>query len=590
LLRSSSSLLSQHKLIQRASYTTNNKYDVVVIGGGHNGLVAANYLLRHNPKLKVAIFEKRYKVGGAAVSENCMLQDFTYSRASYLCALLRPQIIDDFKLRDRVTFLPRNPSSFTPMSDNSDYLLLGSDAEFNRQQISKFSTRDAKRYEEYDAYLSKFAIFLEQLLDQVPIDVNALEGIVTGGSVFERLYNLRQWMKSSDGHNAKQLATGLMDMGIHNIPEFFRLMTSPASKILDEWFESDILKATLSTDSVIGEYVAPSTPGSAYVLLHHVMGDVGFGRGIWAYVKGGMGSITQALKDIALEQGAYIECNSTVTEILTESGGTRVTGVKLEDGREIKADIVVSNCNAYTTFVDLLKDRTVQSEELATSVKNLDFSSATFKINLAVDKLPNFKVMNRQVTPESPLQPGPEHRGTIHFEDNMEQIEKSYLESKLYGKPSERPLIEMTIPSALDDSIAPPGKHVVQMFVQYAPYELKNGDSWTQEETKRKFAESVYKVVEHYAPGFRDSIIPGSEDLLSPYDLEQIFSLRGGNIFHGSIKLGQLYFMRPAIGNSQYKTPVKGLFLCGSSAHPGGGVMGAPGRNAASVIIDTMKK
>lgn len=561
----------------------------MIVGAGHNGLVCANYLLKENPKLNVGIFEKRYKVGGAAVSENHKLPEFTYSRASYLCSLLRPQIIEDFGLRERIEFLPRNPSSFTPKGDNSDYLMLGNDPHFNRQQIAKFSTRDAENFEEYEKYLNYFGICMEQIMDLVPIDLPGLS-MMLAKSPIQGLKNLLLWRNYKSGRDAMKLARILIhDLGIENVPDFFKLLTSPASKILNEWFESDILKATLATDSVIGEFCSPNTPGSAYVLLHHVMGDIGFGRGIWAYVRGGMGSITQALKDVAVENGAYVECDNAVTEILTESGGTKVSGVKLADGRVIQSNIVVSNATAYTTFVDLLKQHT-HIEQFVHDVKNIDYTSATFKINLAVNKLPNFKVMNRQIAPGEQLKPGPEHFGTIHFEDSIDAIEQSYLEAKMYGRPSSRPLIEMTIPSAIDNTLAPPNKHVVQLFVQYAPYHLKNGKSWADEETKNEFAASVYKVIEHYAPGFTNSIIPGSEDLLSPLDLEQIFSLKGGNIFHGSIRLDQLYFMRPVIGWSQYRTPVDGLFLCGSSCHPGGGVMGAPGRNAAYVISESRER
>jgi len=604
MLRHHSALTTRLNKAQSASslfhrfYSTNNnknnnnKFDVVFVGGGHNGLVCANYLLRENPNLKVGIFEKRYKVGGAAISENHLLPEFTYSRASYLCALLRPQIIEDFKLMERIEFLPRNPSSFTPLSDHSDFLMLGSDSNFNKQQIAKFSARDAEKFEEYEAYLSKFAVFLEHLLDQAPIDMKKIGDLASkSGSLMSLLANAVKWSKTEDGHNAKILARALIkELGVQNAPEFFKLMTSPASKILNEWFESDILKATLSTDSVIGEFCSPHTPGSAYVLMHHVMGDIGYGRGVWAYVRGGMGSISQALKDIALENGANIECDSTVTEILTTSDGGKVTGIRLADGRIIESNIVVSNLNAYTTFVDLLKNKNESSEQYSAEAKKIDFNSATFKINLAVDRLPNFKVMGRNIPSGEPVEPGPEHRGTIHFEDNMDIIDQSYLEAKMHGRPSSRPLIEMTIPSALDNTISPPGKHVVQLFVQYAPYQLSNGESWADVANKKKFADSVYRVIEHYAPGFTESIIPGSEDLLSPLDLEEIFSLKGGNIFHGSIRLDQLYFNRPVAGYTQYDSPISGLYLCGASCHPGGGVMGAPGRNASQVINKHLKQ
>jgi phytoene dehydrogenase-like protein len=571
------------------SYATTVKhtsYDAIVVGGGHNGLVCAAYLKKDRPDWKVLVLEKRHIIGGAAVTEE-MVPGFHFSRASYLCSLFRPQIFDDLKLRDKITLLQRNPSSFTPML-NGEHLMMGPNHEFNYQQVSKFSKRDADNLESYEKMLEHYAASFERLLDLPPFDPTA----ALKKNFYEKQQNawekpppsmLKILMEQKDSLGL--LVNELKAIGISNIPQFIDLLTSPATKLLKRYFESEPLLSTLATDAIIGEFAAPSSPGSAYVLLHHVMGDVGYGRGVWAYVKGGMGALSEAIAESAQGLGVEIVTNSTVKNIAVTNN--KASGVVLEDGTEIKATkCVISNLDPYTTSLKLVSQddqKKLMPEWYRERIRNIDFTSATFKINLAVDKIPEFKCMQSPKSQRNERDAGPEHRGTIHISETLDEIEEAYRISKFEGKPSPSPIIEMTIPSSLDDSVAPPGKHVVQLFVQYAPYNLSNG-TW-DDQNRQAFADSVYNKIEDYAPGFKNSII--GQDLLSPLDLEKVFGLRGGNIFHGSVRLDQLYFMRPTAGGgyTRHATPIDGYFLAGSGAHPGGGVMGAPGRNCSQIVL-----
>jgi phytoene dehydrogenase-like protein len=476
-----------------------------------------------------------------------------------LCSLLRNEIIEQLELKTKygLELIPRDPSSFTPMLDGK-YLMLGYDHEFNKKEIAKFSERDSENYGKYEKYLSKIVKAIDPILDISPLE--------TKQSLMSQSDTLKVLFQSA-----------YQQLGLKNVPELIEILTSPATKILGRWFESEPLLSTLGTDAIIGAMISPSETGSSYVLLHHVMGDAGPG-GIWCYVKGGMGAISDSIAQCAKDRGVEIQCNQSVKSIIVED--KKAKGVLLSDGTKIYSDKVISNCNAYTTYLEFM-DKNVLPKEFVKDIEAIDFTSATFKINLAVDSLPNFKCI-----PTVNNEPGPQHRGTIHFIENMEQIEQGYRDA-VQKKPSKYPIIEMTIPSALDKTIAPEGKHVVQLFTQYAPYELEEGKSWDDPGRKEEYANSCYDVIEQYCPGFKKSII--GEDLLSPLDLERIFSLKGGNIFHGSMRLDQLFWYRPAPGYSRYSSPIEGLFICGSGSHPGGGVMGAPGRNCARVILKNKK-
>uniref|UniRef100_A0A0D3HX17 Amine oxidase domain-containing protein n=1 Tax=Oryza barthii TaxID=65489 RepID=A0A0D3HX17_9ORYZ len=522
---------------------------------GHNGLAAAAYLARAGRS--VTVLERRGVLGGAAVSESDLVPGFRFSRCSYLLSLLRPALIQELELeRHGLKLLPRSPSSFTPCLDGR-YLLLGPDAELNHSEISKFSENDACAYPRYEEKLEKFCKLMDFVIDSPPPEMRHEYHLSMVDRMKDKVDKSVFWSK---------LLGIVMQQGQKDMVDFFDLLLSPASKILNNWFEGDVLKATLATDAVIGSMAGVHTPGSGYVLLHHVMGETGGQRGVWAYVEGGMGSVSSAISKAALEAGFPNICSSHFWE------GTGV----LADGTEVLTSVVLSNATPYRTFVDLVPAN-VLPDNFLSAIKTADYSSATTKINVAVDRLPQFSCC-KDFNPEG----GPEHMGTIHIgSESMEEIDLAYREAA-NGVSSTRPVIEMTIPSVLDKTISPPGQHVINLFVQYTPYKLSEG-SWQDSNVRKSFAERCFSLIDDYAPGFSSSVV--GYDMLTPPDLEREFGLTGGNIFHGAMGLDSLFLMRPAKGWSDYRTPVKGLYLCGSGAHPGGGVMGAPGRNAASVPV-----
>jgi phytoene dehydrogenase-like protein len=522
-------------------------YDAIIIGGGHNGLVTAAYLAR--AKWKVLVLERRYLVGGACVTEENIFPGFKVSTAAYVNSLFRPEIVRDLRLPDYgFELLERNPSSFSPFADGR-YLMLGPDADSNLEEIAKFSLRDAKSYPDYEAMLQRVAAVIEPTLIETPPNV-----------LKPSLGDLGKLGKL--GGSMKKLGAG---MG-----EAIEILTGPARTILDRWFESEELKATLATDAIIGAFASPSMPGTAYVLFHHVMGETNGHRGVWSYVRGGMGGLTQALARAAIDLGAEIRTGAEVARIDVRNGSA--VGVTLANGDEFRARKVASSVDCRLTFETFLNPDHLPIEFLE-EIRRIDYSSASAKINVALAELPNFTAC-----PGS--QAGPQHRGTIHLCPDQDYIERGYDEAK-YGKPSSRPIVECTIPSALDATIAPPGKHLMSMFCQYAPYALRDGQ-W-DEAAKDAFADSCFDVVEGYAPGFKASVL--GRQVLSPVDIERTFNLTGGNIFQGAMSLNKLFALRPAPGYANYRTPLDGLFLCGSAAHPGGGVMGAPGWNAAREML-----
>ncbi|KAL2553036.1 FAD/NAD(P)-binding oxidoreductase family protein [Forsythia ovata] len=546
---------------------TAKKWDALVIGGGHNGLTAAAYLARSG--LSVAVLERRHIIGGAAVTEE-LVPGFKFSRCSYLQSLLRPSLIKELELgRHGLKLLKRSPSSFTPCLDGR-YLLLGPDKELNYSEISKFSKRDAQAYPKYENQLENFCKFMDPLLDSSTPET--LQGIA---SLNARMKNKLQ--KSVFWAHCLRRA---LVLGQKEMVDFMDLLLSPASMVLNNWFETDVLKATLATDAVIGTTGSPNTPGSGYVLLHHVMGETDGDRGIWSYVQGGMGSVSLAISRAAKEAGATIVTEAEVSELMIEEDPGRVCGVLLADGTRVRSSVVLSNATPYRTFMEFVP-KNVLPDDFLRAIKNSDYSSATTKINLAVDRLPQFHCCKLS-NPDA----GPQHMGTIHIgSETMQEID-SGCQDAVNGIPSRRPIIEMTIPSVVDKTISPPGKHVINLFVQYTPYKPSDG-SWEDPAYRKSFAERCFALIEEYAPGFISSII--DYDMLTPPDLEREIGLTGGNIFHGAMGLDSLFLMRPVKGWSNYTTPVRGLYLCGSGAHPGGGVMGAPGRNAARVVIHDIK-
>jgi phytoene dehydrogenase-like protein len=522
-----------------------NSYDIIVIGAGHNGLVAAAYLAQAGRR--VLVLERRELVGGACVTEE-IWPGYKVSTAAYVNSLLRPEIIRDLELkRHGLAILPRNPSSFTPFPDNR-YLMLGPDPGLNHREVSKFSARDAEALPKYEKMLERVADFMEPMLTETP--PNPWSG---------RLRDL--WRLAKIGWRFRKLG--------HEGRQVIDILTGAIRPILDRWFESEQLKVTLATDAVIGAMAAPSTPGSAFVLFHHVMGECNGVRGVWGYVRGGMGGITQALAAAARERGADIRVGAPVARIVTKD--RQVQGVVLENGEEISAPKVASNADAHVTFFKLMNPDTLP-DDFVESLKSIDYTSPSLKINVALSEVPDFTAL-----PGS--QPGLQHRGTIHICPTMDYVEEAFDEAK-YGRPSSSPVLECTIPSAVDPTVSPPGKHLMSMFVQYAPTKLREG---TWDDKKEAFADRCLEVLSEYAPNVRRAVI--ARQVLSPLDIERRFGLTGGNIFQGAMTLGNLFFLRPAPGFGDYRTPVRGLYLCGAAAHPGGGVMGAPGLNAAREIL-----
>jgi len=520
-------------------------YDAIIIGAGHNGLVTACYLAR--AKWRVLVLERRPLVGGACVTEE-VFPGFKVSTAAYVNSLFRKEIIRDLRLHDYgLEILERNPSSFTPFPDRR-YLLLGPDAALNHREIGKFSVRDAEAYPRYEAMLERVANVIEPTLAMTPPNL-----LKPGLKDFWNLFQL--------GRSFRKLGPGMS--------EAVEVLTGPARPILDRWFESEQLKGTLATDAIIGAMASPSMPGTAYVLFHHVMGETNGKRGVWGYVRGGMGGLTQALAAAARDLKVDIRCDADVAKIQLTDG--RASGVVLGDGAEFGAPVIASNADANVTFTRLL-DPKVLPPDFAAAVQRIRYDSASLKINVALSELPDFLAC-------SGTAPGPQHRGTIHICPDQDYIERAYDDAK-YGRPSTQPVLECTIPSVVDATVAPPGKHLMSMFIQYAPYKLQ-GATW--EDLREDFADRCFDLLNDYAPNFKRSVL--ARQVLTPLDLEKTFNLTGGNIFQGAMPLNQLFSFRPVPGFADYRTPIRGLYLCGAAAHPGGGVMGAAGANAAREIL-----
>ncbi|RMF43475.1 MAG: NAD(P)/FAD-dependent oxidoreductase [Planctomycetota bacterium] len=532
-------------------------YDCIVIGGGHNGLIAAAYLARAGRK--VCVLERREVIGGCSATEE-LWPGYRVSTAAYVLSLLLPEIIRELDLqRHGLRILPRNPSSFTPTLEGRS-LMLGPDREFNQRQIAPFSERDAAAYPKYEKMLERVATHLESLLSEPAPDILPLPDSWRKRSVKDRLRSAR---------DALRLRSRLGELG-DALPEAIELVAGAARPILERWFESDVLRATLATDAVIGAFASPSSPGTAYVLMHHVMGTAGGARGVWGYVQGGMGQLAEAVWAYCRTRGVELKRNSAVASIDVAHG--RVVGVTTVDGESLQARCVLSSIDAHQTFRRLLSPEVLPEPFLA-AVDRIDYSSASMKINLALGELPDFRAC-----PGTDV--GPQHRGTIHICDSLDWLERAFDDAKL-GRPSDRPLLEVTIPTSVDATIAPPGKHLMNIFVQYAPYRLSGGKSW--DEMKEVFADKCIDLLIEFAPNMRHAI--EHRHVLSPLDLERELGLTGGNIFQGAMHLHQLMSMRPVPGWADYRTPVPGLYLCGAATHPGGGVMGACGRNAAAAVL-----
>lgn len=532
------------------------RYDCVVIGGGHNGLVAAAYLAKAGKS--VCVLERRHVLGGCATTEE-LWPGYKVSTAAYVVSLLLPEIIRDLRLKHYgFTILPRNPSSYTPLLDGRS-LLMGPDRSRTLQEIAKFSQRDAEVFPNYEALLERIAAAIEPVLSKTPPDVLPLS---------------KQWRKIGvtkrfrDTSRLWDLYRALAELG-DDLPEAIELVTGAARPILERWFEAEVLRATLATDAIIGAFASPLSPGTAYVLLHHVMGTAGGTRGIWGYVQGGMGGLANSLEAACRDLHVDIRREADVARILSSDG--RVLGVSLADHTVIETPVIASSADARVTF-ERLCDPAELPAAFRNAVARIDYSSASAKINLALSEPPNFRADPSRGIAEH-------HHGTMHICPTLDYIERAFDDAK-YGWPSTEPVLELTMPSSVDPTIVPEGKHLMSIFVQYAPYRLA-GRSW--DEIKEDFADRCIELLARYAPN-----VPGAVEhrqVLSPLDLERTYGLTGGNIMQGAMHLHQLFAMRPVAGWADYRTPIHGLYLCGAAAHPGGGVIGACGKNAAEEIL-----
>jgi phytoene dehydrogenase-like protein len=526
---------------------TNTKYDAIIVGGGHNGLVTANYLQRAG--WSTLVLEKRHIVGGACVTEE-VFPGYKVSTTSYVCSLLRPEIIRDLELKKYgYEIIERNPSSFSPYPGNK-YLMFWRDQRKTCEEIAKFSKRDAERYPAFEKKIEELAKFVTPLLTMIPPDP-------TSSSPKDILGSLKLLLK-------------LKGIG-KDIYEQLRVFSMSVADYLDLWFESEELKVRMATDGVIGAWAGPYSPGTAYVLFHHVMGETEGKQGVWGYVKGGMGTITQALAKSLENAGGKILTKADVDQIMIKDG--TAVGVALKDGREFYGKRVISNCDPHRTFLKMIGEQHLPTE-FVEGIRGIRMRSGVIKLNAALNQLPDFTALPGK-------EPGPQHRGTIHIAPTMEYMERAFDDAK-HGRPSESPVIEMCIPSVSDPTLAPAGKHLMSMFIQYAPYERKDGKAW-DDVTKREFANRVFQIIGEYAPNFESSV--DAYQVLSPVDLEREYGLTGGNIFHGEMTLDQLFFMRPMPKYANFKTPVNRLYMCGSGCHPGGGVMGAPGYISAKMVL-----
>jgi len=524
------------------------KYDSVIIGGGHNGLVAAAYLARSGRK--VLVLERRELLGGCAVTEE-IWPGYRVSTAAYLTSLLQERIVQELELaRYGYQVDAKDPAFFSAFPDGRHFFMWQDRAK-TLAEIAKFSRHDADVYPAYEDQLERLSQVVEGLLLTTP-------------PAFP--------LRASDLVDYLRLAGKMRKLGPRDLVALVKIFTQSAAEFLDEWFQSEEVKVTLATDGVIGANGGPRSPGTAYILLHHCMGGVGGHRGLWGFVRGGMGAVPEAIAASARAKGVEIRVNAPVAKVLVRDG--RARGVVLESGEEIAAATVASNLDPKLTFLRLLDPKDLDAE-FVRAIRNFRIEGTSCKINLALNGLPEFTAYPGG----APSGPGPHHKATMHICPSIDYVERAWDDAK-YGRASQRPLLELTIPTMYDASLAPPGKHIMGIFLQYAPYTLREG---TWDELREPFGDRVISLIEEYAPNIRQ--IVEHRQVLSPLDLERRFGITGGNIFHGEMSLDQMFAMRPVAGWARYRTPVAGLYLCGSGAHPGGGVMGAPGFNCAREML-----
>jgi len=531
------------------------KYDVAIVGGGHNGLTTACYLAKAG--LNVVVVERHDYVGGAAVSRE-IHPGWTYSNCSYVCSLLRPEIFRDLELaKHGLQIIPYEGSA--TMLDNGDFYGSYNDHDLNYRSMSKFSAKDAEAYERFSRDVMRQCKIIKPLLKMTPPDPTSFAP--------KDIMGLFEFAKHFAG---KDELGGIGEKEIH---ETIRFWTMSVRDYLEEYFESEVIKAHMAGSAIIGTALGPYSPGSAYVLLHHYMGEVDGNVGAWGYARGGMGSITQAMSKSLIANGGNIKAGSAVKNILVKNN--KSYGLALENGDEIYADKIVSNLDVKRTFLKVVEKKELPSE-FYTAVKNFKIRGSSGKLNIALDDKPIWKSIPKD---------DPASAGDLHFTQSIEEMEGAYDDWK-DGKWSTLPYVDMCIPTLNDPTMAPQGKHYMSVFVQYVPYNLADG-GWT-EEKRIQFGDHVMKRIGNYSTNFKDIVLHA--EVRTPKELEAEVGLTEGNIFQGELTMDQLMFNRPIPGYAQYKSPIKNLYMCGSSTHPGGGVMGAPGANAARVILNDLGK
>jgi len=522
---------------------TSNQYDAIIIGGGHNGLIAAAYLARAGKK--VVVLERRPVIGGAAVTEE-IFPGYKFTEFSYVVSLLRPEIIRDLELpKHGLKILPL-PSTFTPM-ENGDYLAAWDDHDLTRREIYRHSPRYAEAYDEYGRLMARTAKAIKPLISLVPPDPSSLSP-----------RDLLGLLKLG------RFARGLKEKELYQIA---KLMTQSSADLLEEWFETDALKGTKAASGIIGTFLGPRSPGTAYVLLHHYMGEIDGAFRAWGFAKGGSGGVSGAIAGAAQALGAEIRVNASVSQVIVKGG--HAVGVALENGDELHSKVVLSAADPKRTFLGFVEPKYFP-DDFVTAIRNFRVRGSSGKVNIALSELPDFTAL-----------PGEEalYRGAVSISPSIDYIERAYDDAK-YGKVSKRPYIDMIFPSAIDPDMAPPSGHVLSCFVQYAPYDIEGG--W--DDAKRdELGEAVISTIEQYAPNIRKAIL--GMQVISPKDIESIAGITGGNIFHGELLLHQIFFLRPAPQWADFRTPLKGYYFGAAGAHPGGGVMGAAGMLAAKEIL-----
>ena len=522
------------------------KYDAIVIGGGHNGLTAAAYLSKAGKK--VLVLERRYVLGGAAVTEE-IFPGFKYSVCSYVVSLMKPNVMRELMLpKFGLELLPLE-STFTPL--DNDYLIRTADADETYREIARHSLKDAETYARFGPLMGQIGMAVRPILETIA--PNAIRPSLT------------------DISKSKKLLNHFKTLSAEQFEYLTKLMTMSSADFLDEWFEFEPLKASMSASGIIGTFMGPRSPGSAYVMLHHYMGDIDGAFRAWGFQRGGTGAVSIAIAKSAEYFGAEIKTEAPVENVIVKNG--KAVGVAMENGDEYQSNIVISGLDPKLTFLKMVDEGELPSE-FVNDIKNFRIRGSSGKVNLALDGLPDFTCLPGV---------GPHLRGAISISPSYDHLEQAYDDAK-YGNFSQEPYMDIILPSVIDPEMAPPGKHVMSCFVQYAPYDIKGG--WDAQK-REAFGDAVINTIARFAPNIKDIIL--HRQVLTSADIESTFGLTEGNIFHGELTLQQLFVMRPAVKWADYTTPIKNYYQCGSGTHPGGGITGSPGEMAAKKILGVWK-